>query len=70
MIGTWELFDKVFQGGSHVPNETDESAVDNYKNRVWVCIANLRKKIEHGGEYGYIQTVQSIGYRFRAKGPD
>jgi DNA-binding response OmpR family regulator len=70
VIGTWELFDKVFQGGSHDPNSTDESAVDHYKNRVWVCIANLRKKIEHGGEYGYIQTVQSIGYRFRAKAPD
>ena len=70
VIGTWELFDKVFQGSSGDPDDSDESEVDNYKNRVWVCIANIRKKIDPGAEHGYIQTVQSIGYRFRSKGPD
>ena len=70
VIGTWELFDRVFQGGSQDTGDMDESEVDNYKNRVWVCIANARKKIDPGGEHGYIQTVQSIGYRFRSKGPD
>ena len=69
VVGTWELFDRVFQGGSHDLDESDESAIDNYKNRVWVCIANLRKKIDPDGAHQYIETVHSIGYRFRAKGP-
>ena len=56
----------VFQPGSQEMDDLDDT-VDNYKNRVWVCVANLRKKIDPGGQHRYIQTVQSIGYRFRAK---
>lgn len=66
VVGTWELFDMVFQPGSQEMDDLDDT-VDNYKNRVWVCVANLRKKIDPGGQHRYIQTVQSIGYRFRAK---
>ena len=70
MVGTWELFNKVFQGGLHGSDDVDESGIDNYKNRVWVCIANLRKKIDPDGERDYVQTVHGIGYRFRAKDPN
>ena len=66
VVGTWELFDQVFQGGTHDSDEPDESGIDNYKSRVWVCIANVRKKIDPDGEHDYIQTVHGIGYRFRA----
>ena len=68
VVGTWELFDNVFQGGLSDSDELDEAANHNYKNRVWVCIANLRKKIDPDGEHNYVETVQAIGYRFRAKG--
>jgi len=64
VVGTWELFDRVFQGGTV---ESEGSEVENYKNRVWVCIANLRKKIDPEGKSDYIQTVHGIGYRFRAR---
>ncbi len=65
VVGTWELFDKVFQGAAPSSGELEESSPDNYKNRVWVSIANLRKKIGSEGEPDYIQTVHGIGYRFR-----
>ena len=69
VVGTWELFDKVFQGGGmDESSDLDESAIDNYKNRVWVCLSNLRKKIDPDGDQDYIQTVHGIGYRFRAMG--
>ena len=64
VVGTWELFDRVFQGTTS-PGELEESSPDNYKSRVWVCIANLRKKIGSDEESDYIQTVHGIGYRFR-----
>jgi len=60
VVGTWELFDRVFQGGS---DSSDEPDIENYKNRVWVCVANLRRKIDPGSEHDYIQTVHGIGYR-------
>ena len=69
VVGTWELFDKVFQGGVHDSEELDESATDNLKNRVWVCIANLRRKTDPGGEHSYIQSIHGIGYRFRVSSP-
>ena len=65
VVGTWELFDRVFQGGLHHAEELEEAGADNYRNRVWVCIANIRKKIYPTGERDYIQTLQRIGYRFR-----
>ena len=68
VIGTWELFDRVFQGGLSRSDDTEDLDADNYRNRVWVCIANLRKKIDPEGDRGYIQTVHGIGYRFREKG--
>ncbi len=70
VVGTWELFDKVFQGGFDDSDDLDDPAIDNYKNRVWVCIANLRNKIDPDGERDYVQTVHGIGYRFRAKDSD
>jgi two-component system OmpR family response regulator len=46
VVGTWDLFERVFEGRS--PAEASNTgAVENYKNRVWVCIANLRRKL-HG----------------------
>lgn len=66
VVGTWDLFDQVFHGDE---DETDDSAIDNYKNRVWVCISNLRKKIDPDGTRNYIQTVHGIGYRFHTASP-
>ena len=66
VVGTWELLDRVFQCGSTDFEELGESTVDNYKNKVWVCIANIRKKIDPHGEHHYIRNVHGIGYRFRA----
>ncbi len=65
VVGTWELFDRVFQGTVPTSGELEESSPDNYRNRVWVCIANLRKKIGSDEGSDYIQTVHGIGYRFR-----
>ena len=63
VVGTWELFDRVFQGGSDSLDSSDEPDIENYKNRVWVCVANLRRKIDPDSEHDYIQTVHGIGYR-------
>ncbi len=68
VVGTWELFDKVFEGASYLSDQPEESEIDNYKSRVWVCIANLRKKLDPDGKHDYVQTVHGIGYRFRAEG--
>ena len=65
VVGTWELFDKVFQGDTDSADGPEQSDIGNYKSRVWVCIANLRKKIDLDGEHDYIQTVHGIGYRLR-----
>ena len=64
VVGTWELFDKVFQGGAHDSEDLDESATDSYKNRVWVCVANLRRKIDPSGEHSYM-LLQNHYPRFR-----
>ena len=70
VVGSWDLYDNVFQGGLRDSERSNDSGIDNYKNRVWVCIANLRKKIDPDGEHDYIRTVHGIGYRFRAEGPN
>ncbi len=67
VVGTWQLFEKVFQDSSQ---ELNEPAIDNHKNRLWVCVANLRKKIDPDGEHDYVQTVHGIGYRFRVSNSD
>jgi len=65
VVGTWELFDRVFQDTVPCSDELEGSSPDKYRNRVWVSIANLRKKIASDGESDYIQTVHGIGYRLR-----
>lgn len=70
VVGTWELFDKVFEGTSHLSDRPEDSEPDNYKSRVWVCVANLRKKLDPNGKHDYVQTVHGIGYRFRPQGVD
>ena len=67
VVGTWELFDKVFQEADS--GDPEESEVASYKNRVWVCIANPRKKLDPDGDHDYVQTVHGIGYRFRPARP-
>ncbi len=67
VVGTWQLFEKVFQDDSE---DLDEPAIDNHKNRLWVCVANLRKKIDPDGDHDYVQTVHGIGYRFRVAKSD
>ena len=68
VVGSWDLYDNVFRGGLRDSEGSNDSGIDNYKNRVWVCIANLRKKIDPDGKHDYILTVHGIGYRFRAEG--
>ena len=65
-VGTWELYERVFQEGRGDVAEPDDVDIDALRNRVWVCVSNLRKKIDPAGEEGYIQNVHGIGYRFRA----
>ena len=67
VVGTWQLYEKVFQDDSE---DLDEPAIDNHKNRLWVCVANLRKKIDPDGDHDYVQTVHGIGYRFRVAKSD
>ena len=64
-VGTWELHEKVFAGGRAGAREPDDDQIDAYKNRVWVCISNLRKKLDPAGEESYVQSVHGIGYRLR-----
>ena len=59
VVGTWELFDSLRND-----EELEESATENYKRSVWVCISNIRKKINPQGDRDYIQMVYGIGYRF------
>ena len=64
-VGSWELYEKVFAGGRAGDHGSDDDQVDAYKNSVWVCISNLRKKLDPPGEESYVQSVHGIGYRFR-----
>jgi len=65
VVGTLDLLDRVFQGGSHDFEAWEESAVDTDRERVWVCISNIRRKIDPHGEHNYIKNVHGVGYRFR-----
>jgi two-component system OmpR family response regulator len=67
VVGTWDLFERVFEARSDGSAEADVSPVENYKNRVWVCIAHLRRKISSDEAHEYVETVHGIGYRFREK---
>ena len=58
----------MFQGGSIDFEELGKYPADNYKSKVWVCIANIRRKIDPKGEHEYIETVYGTGYRFRTPG--
>jgi DNA-binding response OmpR family regulator len=40
---------------------------EGVERTVDVHIMNLRRKIEHGGEWRYIATVPGVGYRFEAQ---
>jgi two-component system response regulator MprA len=61
-IGTWDLFQTVFRGGIQ---DTDEFEDPNkYRNRIWVSIANIRRKIDPESIHKYIQTLHGIGYQF------
>ena len=68
VVGIWDLLDRVFQGGSHDSEELGETAVDKDRERVYVCIAKIRKKIDPRREHDYIKAVQSVGYRFCTPG--
>ena len=64
VVGTLDLLDRVFQGGSHDSEELGESALDNDRERVWVCISNIRRKIDPHGDHDYIKNLHGVGYRF------
>ncbi len=65
VVGTEELLERVFRSGSLGVEELWESAVDRDRERVFVCIANIRRKIDPSRNHKYIQNVFAIGYRFR-----
>lgn len=66
LVGTEELWDRVFQGGSTYFEESRESPVNDYRNNVRVCISKIRSKIDPNEVHGYIQTRHKFGYRFAA----
>ena len=45
VVSTWELFDRVFQCGSLNAEEAEESEVDDYRGRIYVCLTHVRKEI-------------------------
>ncbi len=63
VVGTFDLFERAFQSDSDDPGEDTEAG--DYRNRVWVCIANLRKRISSDQVTDRIQTVHGIGYRLK-----
>jgi two-component system, OmpR family, response regulator len=67
VVGTWDLFERVFEDRNEGAPDPDALHAENYKNRVWVCIANLRRKIRSDEDHEYIATVHGIGYRFEEK---
>ena len=67
VVGTWDLFERVFEARGHGSVDADAAEVESYKNRVWVCIAHLRRKIRSHDPHEYVETVHGIGYRFRRK---
>ena len=67
VVGTWDLYERVFEARSERSSDPDASPAEHYKNRVWVCIANLRRKLRSDDAHEYVETVHGIGYRFREK---
>lgn len=65
VVDMWDLVDRLCQSSTVDAEGEEESEIDNYRNRVWVCLANVRRKIDPQGECDYIQNVYGIGYRFR-----
>ena len=65
VVSFWELFDRVFQGGSVDAEEAAECEVEDYRNRVYVSINHVRKVIDPPKKHEYIQNIPRIGYRFR-----
>ena len=68
VVGTWELFQTVFTGGSLDPSESSNSDPEKFRNRVWVAVSNIRRKIDPSGVHKYIHTHHGIGYRFDMPG--
>lgn len=68
VVGSWDLFDRVFQGGRRGKNDSEDSEADDYKKRVYVCINFLRNKIDPQRQHNQIKTVHGIGYRFSTTG--
>ncbi len=54
VVGSWDVFCQVFD---EYLSDRDDATGDNYKNRVRVCVANLRKKIDPDQQFNYVQTV-------------
>ena len=67
VVGTWDLYERVFEARGDGWDGEAAPPVENYKNRVWVCIANLRRKLRSDDVHEYVETVHGIGYRFREK---
>jgi len=67
VVGTWDLYARVFEARGDSCEGGDAPPVENYKNRVWVCIANLRRKLRSDDAHEYVETVHRIGYRFQEK---
>ena len=65
VVSIWELFDGLFHRGSLDAEEEEGSEVDDYRNRVWVCLHHVRKEIDPQRNHEYIQNVPRIGYKFR-----
>lgn len=64
-VGTWDLYERAIEGsegGSGVPAD---GYTDAHKNRIWVTISSLRKKIDPASGGSHIHNVHGIGYRFR-----
>ncbi|MDP6716278.1 MAG: winged helix-turn-helix domain-containing protein [SAR202 cluster bacterium] len=64
LVGTWELFEQVFQ-----VNEGPYEEPDQYRNRVWSCISALRRRLDPIDQARYIETVHGLGYRLRMNEP-
>ena len=66
-IGTWDLYERAFEGGASGSGVPDDGYTDAHKSRIWVTISSLRKKIDPAGGGTHINNVHGIGYRFRAE---
>ena len=64
-VGTWDLYERAFEGSEHRSGEPVDGYTDAHKNRIWVTISSLRKKIDPADGGSHIHNVHGIGYRFR-----